>query len=211
MLRIILPYALLGFFAYNTCHSHPVTYEGGTAFTMTSQPDNVTSSLNYTLHRHIAIETAYIRKDVLEQASEYATLSLNTLVHRWNALNSQGNLYAIGGLGYGGATQAPGRVYVGGLQLDFETPQFYTAIMSRYLHQETLSSVDGLVRVGVAPYIADYEGLQSWLVLQLSYNGNFSRGDVKPVALLRMFFRTVLWELGSDIYGQPWLQIMVHY
>ena len=211
MLRIILPYALLSFFAYNTCHSHPVTYEGGTAFSMTSQPNNVTSNLNYTLHRNFAIETSYIRKSVFEQQAEYAVLSLNTLVHRWNALNSQANLYGIGGLGYGGATEERGRVFVGGLQLDFETPQFYTAIMSRYLHQADLSSLDGLVRVGVAPYIADYDGLQSWLVFQLSYNGNFSRGDVKPVALLRMFFRSVLWELGSDIYGQPWLQIMVHY
>ena len=211
MLRVLLYCFMWTAFGYNTGHSHPVTYEGGTAFSMTSQPNNVTVNLNYTLHRNVAIETSYIRKAILGQQAEYGSLTLNTLVHRWNALNSQGNLYVIGGLGYGGATQSPGRVYVGGLQLDFETPQFYTAIMSRYLHQDILSSVDGLLRVGVAPYIADYEGLQSWLVLQLSYNGNLSRGDVKPVALLRMFFRTVLWELGSDINGQPWLQLMVHY
>ena len=29
--------------------------------------------------------------------------------------------------------------------------------------------------------------------------------------LLRFFYKTVLWEIGGDLKGRPWIQLMVHY
>ena len=34
---------------------------------------------------------------------------------------------------------------------------------------------------------------------------------VNFTTMLRFFYRTVLWEIGGDLNGRPWIQLMIHY
>ena len=70
---------------------------------------------------------------------------------------------------------------------------------------------DATARMGFAPYEADYKSLQSWMVAQVMYMQTPEGSRTIPMVLMRFFYKTVLWELGADLYGRPWIQLMAHY
>jgi hypothetical protein len=103
---------------------------------------------------------------------------------------------------------------MGGLQADYETQRVYTALIGRVLGDQSPSAgtlaYHALYRFGVAPYIAKSNELQAWLVGQVSYHGGME-GLPSPTLLMRVFHRSALWELGADLKGRPWLQLMAHF
>ena len=83
---------------------------------------------------------------------------------------------------------------------------------------------NGSYRIGIAPYIAGMDQLQTWLVFQLD---SFQRlrvedhfeissllditKDWKASSILRFFYKNALWEVGSSFDGSFFLTLMIHY
>ena len=194
-----------------TASAHPVTFQGGTAFALMSQGDMTLWEANHSLSRAVAIGADYLR---LGDKERLGFARANLLVHRWLGEGSQGNLYLLGGVGGGERGGAPGWAWLGGVQADYETPHLYTALMARAVGGPSLSPGDlgyqALYRAGFAPYVAPADGLQSWLVFQVSRDSSMS-GPLTVTALMRMFYRQALWEIGADTEGRPWLHLMTHF
>ena len=191
--------------------AHPVTFEDGLAFSAIFQPRATLIEGGYTLSRHIAVGSTYTRIETEDGGVHAGFAHLNALVFRHNGSGSQGNLYlsAGGGTGtYDNDTMA--KLGYGSLQLDYETMRFYTAFMTRAFSDGSDLTYRATYRVGFAPYLAPYNSLQSWLVAQTMYMPEMNN-DLNFMLLLRFFYKTVLWELGGDLNGLPWIQMMVHY
>ncbi len=189
--------------------SHPVTFEDGLAFGQVVQPGMVLMEGAYSISPRLAFGGTFIRRQTNGPRLVGGFLNVNTLVFRRNGDGSQANLYAIGGMGYG---DEDGRKPMGmaAIQADFETTRFYTALMGRMLGDEQSQVWQTTYRIGVAPYEAEFNDLQSWLVMQTVYAPDMQRMP-NFSGLLRFFYRTVLWEVGGDLKGRPWIQLMVHY
>jgi hypothetical protein len=103
---------------------------------------------------------------------------------------------------------------MGGIQLDYETPLFYTALVGRVFGTDQIDQFDPphhlLYRLGFAPYKGKYDQLQTWIVAQMSY-ASLMKEQPSLTVLMRFFYKTVLWEIGSDTLGRPWLHLMVHF
>ena len=192
-------------------HGHPVTFKDGSAFTMRSMPNNVSAEYNYTFHPQWAVTTSLLNRQIETEELKMGSIGLNSLVKRWNYKHSQANIYLLSTVSLRIEASPDDPVFGGGLQLDYETTTFYTAIRGNMHYVDGAQWSDLTYRVGIAPYEAGYKSLQSWLIGQVMYMRAPNGYMLRPMGLLRFFYRTVLWEIGADSAGLPWLQLMVHF
>ena len=196
---------------------HPVTFKNGIAVTSIHRPMMTMTQLNYTVHRNLAVAASYTRLEMKTSTIEMPSLHANVLVKRWNKLGSQANLYALAGMGYDLGTTNNNwvkhlRAYTG-LQFDYETQRIYTALITRALPQiDSIQNVpiSGQYRLGIAPYVANYDELQIWFVGQVEYMSDMEQ-ETLFTPMLRFFYRTVLWETGVSLNGTYWFQMMAHF
>ncbi|MEE2787146.1 MAG: hypothetical protein VX589_07380 [Myxococcota bacterium] len=192
-------------------YAHPVTFTDGVAFSSIYRPNIAILHGNYTLSRHVAIGATYLQLSDSDNEIRAGVGQVNVLAYRWNGMGSQANVYMMGGAGYGAFSRDdPAPAYYAALQLDYETPRFYSAMMGRTITDGNAYPYQAIARLGLAPFEAEYNALQAWLIGQMSYFPAM-QDDPDFTVLLRFFYRTVLWEMGADLYGRPWLQLMVHY
>ena len=197
-------------------YAHPVTFKGGTAVYSIHRPKVTHFQVNYTFHRHAAVASSYLRLDLdgQDQDIQAPIFHVNALIKRWNQMGSQGNIYAIAGVGYNlnDTSKNTGLFGYTGLQLDYETPRIYTAFQGFSLLSNNVSQIPYGVRYrfGVAPYVANYDELQIWMVGQLDHMSSMST-QPRFTPMIRLFYKTVLWEMGHDLKGIYWFQMMSHF
>ena len=195
--------------------AHPVTFEGGTALYSVHRPRFTHIEVNHTIHRNVALAVNYRRMELDSSTLNVPQLQLNLLLKRWNLKGAQANIYAMVG---GGADVSQlsnvdfGESLLGSAssQLDYETPSFYTAVSGFALFNEELSAYGARYRVGIAPYVADYNELQTWVIAQVDHVSDFA-DQPRITPMLRFFYRTVLWETGVSTNGHLWFQMMSHF
>jgi hypothetical protein len=66
-----------------------------------------------------------------------------------------------------------------------------------------------LYRVGYAPFVAGYNDLNIWAIMQFDYNPDM-RSEVQVTPFLRFYYKNVLWEMGASLRGNIYWQFMVH-
>ena len=196
--------------------AHPVTFTGGIAASSVHRPAMTHSQVNYTLHRNLAVGVTHLRYRYLETPLEGSLGQVNALLYRRNRSHSQGNLYlSIGAGAQHDGVEVDGPLFLGGLQADFETDNFYSAIMGTAVgDSQDLQDLSGLTtslrgRVGVLPFSSGFDSLQAWAVVQVDYLAQHP-DPLSVTPLMRFFYRNVLWEFGASMDGHPWLQLMVH-
>ena len=189
--------------------SHPVTFEDGIAFSSVFRPNAVLVESAYSTSARFALGLTYMRQEMDDERLQGGFVNGNVLLYRRNAAASQANLYGIVGVGTGGDKWSD-PLGLAAFQTDFETSRFYTAWMGRAVTDGTSRWWQTTYRIGFAPYEAEFNELQSWLVSQVSYMPQMA-STPNVSMLLRFFYRTVLWEMGGDLHGRPWIQLMVHY
>ena len=196
--------------------AHPVTFTGGFAASSIHRPGLTHSQVNYTVHRKLALGATHLRIRHLDTPLEGSLAQANVLLFRRNRPNSQANLYMSLGAGIAHEGVELGQALIlGSLQADFETDNFYSAIVAMGvggLDQfsdlgELPSSVRG--RIGVLPFASGFESLQAWAVMQVDYTTQ-ADDPLSVTPLLRFFYRNVLWEFGASLDGKPWLHMMIH-
>jgi len=203
--------------------SHPVTFKGGVAASSIHRPGMTQSHVNYTVHRQFALGATHLQLREPEQPVVAHYGQLNALLYRKNRPASQTNLYLS--LGAGAAkqeTESYRPSILASLQADHETDNFYSAFRAMgfidtqdfdTLLGDPLSSESSFFalqgRVGILPFETDFESLQIWTVLQVDAQ-SWSDSPVELTPLLRLFYKNVLWEMGSSMSGKTWLHMMVH-
>jgi hypothetical protein len=134
----------------------------------------------------------------------------NVLASRWNFTDAQANVYLWGGLGTAnsGARSGPETVPNAGFQLDAESRRFYGSLKSDW--HSTFGFTYGMntLQLGVAPYLHDYNGLATWIVLQGHNMSGTLHRENGAAALLRLFWRGIWVEGGADLKGKPLALLM---
>ena len=188
-------------------NARPISYVGGTTFMQTNNWEK------NRLHYHYTHDVNNSFGMVLEYEDDTNRQNLNGqwnhLFARSNTRTSQANLYLKSQLGIAkkGGRYAPNTEV--GLAGDWETRKFFTsyAVTGRYANGIDDGSFHQKGRVGIAPYVAGYGELHTWLMLQLEHHPESFNDDEKVILtpLVRLFKGDYLVELGINNNGGPLL------
>ena len=96
------------------------------------------------------------------------------------------------------------------LQSDWETRRFYSFLKVDYYGLKT-STLQLQGRIGIAPYIADFDAIHTWLILQISdvIEKNSHTSTLLPI--IRVFRDSILVEFGSNFSGDSYINFMYHF
>lgn len=189
--------------------AHPIIYKNGWVFWGMFRENMHSIRTSYTFHPKLSLELKNQWFENIDNYRDY-TFGLNYLAKRWYGEDSQANLYFSLNSGYYNARSLDGFTTQGSLIWDWESRKYYTAgrVTSFYFNQDI--NMQYQLRLGIAPYIAKMDTLQTWLILQAEYfQKNNKNIDLTP--MLRFFYKNVLWEVGTNLKGNYFLTLMVHF
>jgi hypothetical protein len=127
---------------------------------------------------------------------------VNWLIKRWNNPASQANIYLKSGVGVaydGDDTRGAGFT---GLAADWEDRRFFVMYENRFMSAGDIDrSASHMARVGIAPYVAEFGALHTWLMLQADYDaGDDTQFTLTP--LVRLFKGPALTEAGYNLQDE---------
>ena len=67
-----------------------------------------------------------------------------------------------------------------------------------------------VVRAAIELYLAEYEDLNTWLLLRAEYSDGFAE-EIELIPTLRFFYNNYFWEVGMDTNGRMRAMFMVHF
>jgi len=174
-----------------------------------AETDRYDAQANFTFSRHFAVGTSYMQIHTGGAYANFAFPQLNWLVKRWNNPDSQANVYFYGGLGfrnYKDTNKVAGFV---GAEADYETRRFYTSIQQMSLLSDGINAYRTYVKVGGAPYLADYKQVATWLIFKTEY-ASYMKPEQKLSFIpgLRLFYKGWFVEGGYGVYGVWYANLM---
>lgn len=196
-----------------TAHAHPVTFQDGSALFVKYQPKLSVTEFNYSYTPRNALGVTHTRfKRRVDETEHYLIPKWNVLYKRWNEPNSQANIYFSAGLGgFHEERQSSGIALLGSMQADWESRRYYTQLNADLIQSEGGNDLHHFRgRVGVAPFLAAFDEVQTFLIAQVSYlperEEAFQAGPV-----LRAFYDRFLFECGVTLDGDLLGTAMVHF
>jgi hypothetical protein len=198
----------LAFFA--RAEAHPVAFKGAIGLMAYQQADMLEWQALYSVTNRYSLGVDYIWDTMEGPARRLLLARVNWLAHRWNGSDHQANIYVSAGGGAAfltGATQGAG---LGGLEADYETRRVYFSGKTQGIFTRGSGYWFHQLRAGFAPYLGDYEGLNTWLIVQLQSFPQASADKLRVGPVLRQFYKNVLWELGVSSQGAWSFNFMVH-
>ena len=118
------------------------------------------------------------------------------------AIDWQANLFltaAPGGLKHEGSVSGAG---LAAIEADAESRRWYVLGAARYLRSlQGFEDFQATGRVGLAPFLAEFEQINPWVVLQYQYMPGFQNKHV-VTPMLRLLYQGVLLEVGSSLRGE---------
>jgi len=184
--------------------ARPVSYTGGKTLMQMNNADY--SSLHAHYSPTYLYSLGYLYENWRDEEWVLHAVQFNRLVKRWNHRAAQANLYVKSGLGFfdSYASNPPQNHGVGGfagIAADWENRRFFVSYENRYRNVDSLARFFiQRARIGIAPYIADYGDLHTWLMLRVDHRPT-QRDSARVTALLRLFKGDYLTEIGVDEDG----------
>ena len=193
--------------------AHPTSYKGATGVMSYNTPKMTEILLTYSLQHNFAISTTYLQ----DSNSKFYVPRLNYLVQRWNNEDSQGNFYLSAGAGLEDYAGKKYGVRLAELVADWESREYYIYLDHIYLNRDNEQNNNLLqkhynhtkFRVGTAPFLADYEELNVWLILQAEKH--LDEPQIDLTQFLRFYVKNVLWEVGAGLNGNWAFNYMIHF
>ena len=190
--------------------AHPVAYDGARQWMTGVSGD----AFNFEFYQSYTARTAWGLHAMAFDRSEndgFAALQHNWLLKRWNLTNAQANIYA--GLGAGvakreGTSAEPAGV--GFFRADYETRRVYTAFETKAMTSEAFNRGIVGVEAGFAPYLAEFDELNTWLILQAKHTTGME-DEFNLIPKLRFFKNNIFVELGTTHRGKPVASLMIHF
>ncbi|MDB5036923.1 MAG: hypothetical protein JWQ35_451 [Bacteriovoracaceae bacterium] len=191
--------------------AHPVSYKGAVSVMSMNQANMSDQWIHYSLTPRFSVGVRSIRLTEGSQDSWSHLSQFGLLVKRWNYDNFQANIYTFGGIGAHTYQDRNGFAALGGAKADIESRKYlFSQTYEALLQSKAKDFHRYTTRAGIAPYIADYDQLHTWLMVEYQFKPGYQRQhDVLP--LLRFFYKNVLWEVGSSIKGEWLANFMVHF
>lgn len=196
MIRFFFLKILLVFLYSFSALARPISYSGGSTIMQNNGPINNSIHLHYSpsYKYSIGYRGEYYRKSQIALNG----IQLNNLVKRWNMKDSQGNIYlksSFGNANKSGQNQLYGFV---GMASDFETRKYFISYENRYYKSDgdIISQFQQSARFGIAPYVANYGNLHTWLMLEIMHVPKFTGNELILTPLVRFFESSYLVEFG---------------
>jgi hypothetical protein len=186
--------------SFSQAWGNPVSFKGGYGVMPAYNRDWHDVQVNYSLSNHEAIGVSSFYRDGRNSRSEFGIGQYNQILRRWNESDAQANVNAS--IGFGGrhdSVEGEGVAAYGALEGDYETRRVYGQLSA-----ETLQSKDSVRfsryrgRMGIAPYLASFESLQTWLVLQVDYMPEMDE-SLRITPMGRFFYGGFILEAGVSL------------
>ncbi len=192
--------------------AHPVSYKDAFGIMSYNTPKMNEILLTYSLNYNYAVAAYYLR----DSQSEFYIPRANFLLKRWNNTDSQGNIYLSGGLGTEKFNSKNYGVGLYEIVADWESRKYYTYIEHLYLDRNNvdnplLSSKSynhTKARLGFAPFLADYNDLNVWVITQFEKHND--ENQIEATQFLRFYMKNILWEIGAGFNGAIAFNFMIH-
>jgi len=193
-----------------TTTAHPVAFEGAYQLMFGTAGD----VQNFEFYRSYSAQAAWGFHAMHfedHQDEIFTGLQHNWLLERWNLPSAQANIYTGLGAGLAGETgNATSPAAIGFFRADYETRRIYSALDAKWIESPDLSRGIFSASFGVAPYKADFDQLNTWLIIQADHvTGMEDEIDIIPK--VRFFKGPYFLELGSTLSGKPVINLMIHF
>ncbi|MBL7661479.1 hypothetical protein JNK13_01885 [bacterium] len=191
--------------------AHPVTFKGGIAVMDYISPGRNDLMLHYSFSARQSVGLGVSRVEIADRDVNFIYPHFNFLIYRENAPDYQANFYLMAGAGLADFDGDIKLASFAGLQLDAESRRLYSAFEINELQSEGSLDVHRLkLRLGAAPYLAEFDELNSWILAEINYKPD-SEDEIEGGPLLRFFKSNVFWELGVTTRGKVMGTLMVHF
>ena len=191
--------------------SHPVSFKHAVGVMTWNQSFMTDDWITYSFRPDAAIAARHMRFDMPEGRMEYFAPQADYLVQRWNEMDSQANIYVYGAYGtlkFQGENQGSA---LAGIEADAESRKYF--IMGKYEKMWGNLGPDfyhAEFRIGAAPYEAEFDEMASWLMLQYQYHPMLVRKETLT-PLIRLFYKSVLFETGVSTDADVMINFMFHF
>ncbi|MGB1801093.1 MAG: hypothetical protein ACPHLK_09735 [Gammaproteobacteria bacterium] len=182
-----------------SAQSRPVSYPTGWTVMTMNDGDRFSTHIHYspTAFYSVGYKAEYWREDEFQ----IHALQINNLIKRWNKRHSQANLYlksgagiALSGLGEFDNQVDP--VFYTGIAADWETRRYFVSYENRVtVSTEITDNFRQKARLGIAPYIAEFGDVHTWLMLEARHAPEAAEKFV-VTPLIRLFKGPGLFEVG---------------
>ena len=133
-----------------------------------------------------------------KKAPMSTAFSIIFCLNRWNAPNSQGNLYLKSGLGIAYIDDETEPAAYSGIAADWEDRRYFVSYENRFFYGGDIDTfAKHKARIGIAPYIGGYGDLHTWLMLQSDYDAG-EKDSFSMTPLVRLFKGADLLEAGYN-------------
>jgi hypothetical protein len=191
--------------------AHPVSFEGAWQVMLGTSGDVQNFEAYHSYTPKTAIGFHAMRFEDERDDDYFAALQHNWLLKRWNLEDAQANLYLGAGVGMAkedGNSAAPAGL--GFFRADYETRRIYTAFETKLIGSEDVSRGVTSLSLGVAPYKAEFEELNTWLIVQFEHVSGME-DDLEIIPKIRLFKGPYFLELGCSLDGDPLVNFMIHF
>lgn len=184
--------------------ARPVSYAGG--WTVMQENNGGYSSLHLHYSPTATDSIGLYTEQNWDMDATFTGLQYNRLVRRWNAPQSQGNLYFKLGAGAADPFDGGGARFgsFAGIAADWETRRVFVSYDARVRDFGDDESVSHAARLGFAPYVADYGGFHTWAMVQVENHPDADQ-PVTTTPLLRFFQGPLLVEAGYTLEEEEFL------
>ncbi|MEX1116003.1 MAG: hypothetical protein WEB53_12185 [Akkermansiaceae bacterium] len=193
-----------------TAAAHPTAFEGAYQL-MFGTAGDVQNLEFYSSYSARAAWGLHAMRFEDEEDEIFTGLQHNWLLKRWNLPSAQANVYA--GLGAGMAGEVDNGAAPAGIgffRADYETRRIYAAFDAKWVESDDVSRGVFSAAAGIAPYKAEFDQLNTWLILQAEHvTGMEDELDIIPK--VRFFRGPYFLELGSTLRGKPIINFMIHF
>ena len=189
----MVPIASLSFSP--NAEAKPISYVNGFMVMQENDETGNTLSLDYTIDPSLAVGL-YAKKESGDKDFTTVGPQVNYLVKRWNMPDGQANIFSMTGAGVSRFKGDDEFSAWTGILADYETRRIFTSYELRGMYAGDIEkSVWQRARVGFAPYLANYDDLNTWLMVQVDHHpAKDDKVVVTPLA--RFFYKTTLIEAG---------------
>ncbi len=173
----------------------PLSYVGGTMAMQENDETGHTISLDYTFIPTNAFGF-YIKQEENGKDILMVTPEFNTLLKRWNLPDGQGNIFNMTRRWSRALSRrqpavsldcVPGRLRIAPLVLLYEPRFVWDGDIEKSVWQRA--------RIGIAPYLANYNDLNTWIMFQVDHHPA-KHDHFVATPLIRFFYKTYLFEVG---------------
>ncbi len=187
-----------------------VAYEDSLGIMGVNQSFHNELFLNYSLTPHFAVGERNIRFVTTDGVKQFFVPEADFLIYRWNNPDSQANFYAGGGYGAESFMSQTQGVAMANVAADWESRKYYLdAEFQSLIANDTREYNSAKFRAGFAPYLADFNELSTWFILQFE-TMPFVENNLFLTPMIRLFYKNVLVEIGADFQGNFMFNYMIH-